>query len=92
MTRPLPATAIEAYESLRTEVLKGQSRPEGLGAVVYHGMWGGLGVIVSATLRQLTPAVPPPLSRRHPFPQEHQLVHLLANMLLRTQSEVMHVY
>jgi hypothetical protein len=77
---------------LRTEVLKGQSRPEGLGAVVYHGMWRGLGILLAAAVKRPTPLAQKPPSARQPLPKKHQLVHLLANMLLRTQSEVMHVY
>lgn len=82
---------IDTYEGLRAGVIGGLSRPEGLSAVVYHGMWRGLQVLLA------TPQPLPPAAAPRPFPvpglaPERQLVHLLANMLLRTQSEVMHVY
>jgi hypothetical protein len=87
----LPPTAIDTYEALRTEVLAGRSRPEGLAAVVYHGMWHGLRVLPT-TVECPPPAVPPRPALDHGLPPERPLVHLLANMLLRTQSEVLHVY
>ena len=76
---------------LRIEVLTGQVRPEGLGALVYHGMLNGLALILTS---------PPVASSVHgapacavaPIPNNRQFVRLLANMLLRTQSEVVHVY
>lgn len=86
---PLPSGAIAAYEGLRSDVLEGRSRPEGLGAVIYHGMWRGLLVLLAPAPepKPVTAAIPSPVIARQPA-----LVHLLANMVLRTQSEVMHVY
>jgi hypothetical protein len=86
---PLPSGAIDAYEALRSDVLEGRSRPEGLGAVIYHGMWRGLRVLLASAPESnpLMAPIPYPVIAREPA-----LVHLLANMLLRTQSEVMHVY
>jgi hypothetical protein len=88
----LPPSAIQTYEALRAGVLSGQVRPEGLGALIYHGMLRGLAVMLSAV-------VPPKsaVNRSEPvtpaMPQERgEFVRVLANMLLRTQSEVMHVY
>ena len=76
---------------LRTEVLTGQARPEGLGALVYHGMLNGLALILASP--PVAPSVPGatacPVA---PIPNNRQFVRLLANMLLRTQSEVVHVY
>lgn len=76
---------------LRAEVLAGQPRPEGLGAVRYHGMVRGLAVILAAVASPRTVA-----DRRAPvtreLPPEREFVRVLANMLLHTQSELMHVY
>jgi hypothetical protein len=72
-------------------VLKGQACPEGLGAVVYHGMLRGLALMLTGMpASNGIPLAPVPAVR--PVPHERQFVRLLANMLLRTQSEVMHVY
>ena len=40
--------ACQTYETLRGQVLQGQARPDGLGAIVFHGMWRGLVVLLSA--------------------------------------------
>ena len=39
---------------MRTAVLCGQARPDGLGAIVFHGMWRGLAVLLGAA----SPAIP----------------------------------
>jgi hypothetical protein len=64
-------------------------RPEGLGALVYHGMVTGLLMLARAAPLA---AVPLPDVAIQTMPHDRQFVRLLANMLLRTQSEVMHVY
>jgi hypothetical protein len=87
----LPPSALQTYEVLRVGVLSGQSRPEGLGAVIYHGMLRGLAVIVSARTPAKRALERIPLVGR-PTPPEREFVRLLANMLLQTQSEAMHVY
>lgn len=81
---------IEIYEALRTEVLQGHGRPEGIGAVIYHGMVTGLLMLARAS----APPVAAPLHdvAIHAMPHDRQFVRLLANMLLRTQSEGMHAY
>jgi len=82
--------AIEIYETLRGQVLHGQAHPEGFGAVVYHGMVTGLLMLGRASA---LPAVAPLRDVAiSTMPHERQFVRLLANMLLRIQSEVMHVY
>ena len=74
-------------------MLQGQARPDGLGAIVFHGMWRGLGVLLrtSATpcLHRITGN-----PRFGPAPVAHdpQLVRLLANMLLLTQSKDEYAY
>jgi hypothetical protein len=87
----LPLTAIETYETLRTEVLQGQVRPEGLGALVYHGMMAGLALILASASASPAASSLRDLSIRA-MPHDRQFVRLLANMLLQTQSEVVHVY
>jgi hypothetical protein len=68
-----------------------QARPDGLGAIVFHGMWCGLSVLLQApptTPLSLAsaPRLPPPLAH------DPQLVRLLANMVLLTQSKDEYAY
>ena len=86
----LPASLLAVYERLRAEVLRGQSRPEGLGAVVFHGFAEGLKLLCRATASSTAAA--PQASSPSCAPRDRELLHLLANMVLQTQSEVMHVY
>jgi hypothetical protein len=87
----LPSAALATYEGLRAEVLNGQARPQGLTAVVYHGMLRGLALI-------LTEAAPnsPSSSPRAPVADgvhiDRELLRLIANMVLQAQSQVTHVY
>ncbi len=78
------------YESLRAEVVNGRARPDGLGAVVFHGLVHGMSLLAgsmrtgtSTTTRTSTSIV----VNRNP-----ELLRVLANMVLQTQSEVKHVY
>ena len=84
----LEEQALATYESLRTSVLLGQVRGPGLAALRFHGMLHGL-VIVS---RSAPPPASPRVSNARICPIDGQLVRLLANLVLRTQSELMHVY
>jgi hypothetical protein len=80
---------VATYELLRADVLRGQARPEGLGAIVYHGLLDGLRLLCSSSARTAPlaqHASPPQITR------DRELLRLLANMVLQTQSEVMHVY
>jgi hypothetical protein len=91
MAEPLPANAAQAYEELREQVVHEQVRPEGLGAIVFHGMWCGLSVLLqTASTTPLSSASAP----RSPSPMTHdpELVHLLANMVLLTQSKEEYAY
>ena len=81
---------VAIYELLRADVLRGQARPEGLGAVIYHGLVDGLTLLCSSTARGATPAHR--AATLQSVPRDRQLLRLLANMVLQTQSEVMHVY
>ena len=84
--------ACQAYETLRRQVLQGRGRPDGLGAIVFHGMWGGLVVLLDATPSPpiSSPAIPD--STPPPAAHDPQLVRLLANMLLLTQSRNEYAY
>lgn len=78
---------------MHTAVLCGQARPDGLGAIVFHGMWRGLAVLLgaaSAASRSGVRAVAavPPSATVH----DRQLVRLLANMVLAAASQVHYAY
>jgi len=83
--------AVGLYETLRAAVIAGQPNPEGCAAVRFHGMVRGL-----ATLLRTAPATAPATSvSRAPstvVPRDPELVRLLANIVLRTQTELTHVY
>lgn len=88
--------ACEAYETLRVQVLQGRARPEGLGAIVFHGLWGGLVVLLGApsTSIPMSSTSSPAKAASAPAPvvYDPQLVRLLANMLLLTQSKDEYAY
>lgn len=78
------------YERVRAEVVHGQARPEGLGAVMYHGLVEGLRLLCSSSATGV--AVGRRALSPQPVRRDRELLGLLANMVLQTQSEVMHVY
>ena len=87
----LSLQAVETYEALRAQVLGGGRCRAGITALLYHGMAQGLALIAD------TPATPEPRQGTQPSPlpvvaSDPALVRLLANMVLRIQSEVQHVY
>ena len=87
----VPPVALPTYERLRAEVLNGQARPEGLTAVAYHGMLRGLSLVLTELVPEVSsPAVSEPVVEAVPLDRE--FLRLLANMLLQSQSQVMHVY
>lgn len=75
-------------------MLRSQARPEGLAAVVYHGLFGALSVVCrqaaaassASSLPDVLTGPPPGASSADPA-----LVRLLANMVLFYQQEVSHV-
>jgi hypothetical protein len=77
---------------MRTAVLCGRARPDGVGAIVYHGMWRGLAVLLDATGG--TPPANVPAVSAVPFAAAHdrQLVRLLANMVLAAEAQVHYAY
>jgi hypothetical protein len=78
------------YESLRAEVVDGHARPDGLGAVVYHGLVHGLTLLEGSIRTGMS--VMPRSSPLTVVTGSRELLHVIANMVLQTQSEVMHVY
>lgn len=85
------ARHIDAYELLRGAVLRAQARPEGLAAVTYHGVLGGLKVICTMA-RPASTSLPAPARAPGAAPlTDPALVRLLANMVLLYQQEVSHV-
>lgn len=84
--------AAQVYETLRDRVLQGQARPEGLGAIVFHGMWRGLGVLLSAQSPCPCPFSSPTDAPSAPVAYDPKLVRLLATMVLLTQSKVEYAY
>jgi hypothetical protein len=85
----LPPAAVSLYETLRSDVLRGAARRDGLGAVIYHGMLQGLVMLISGlsapTPSQLHMASAPNIRG------DRGLARLLANMVLQTHLEVKHV-
>jgi hypothetical protein len=81
----------QVYEALREQVVQGQARPDGLGAIVFHGMWCGLLVLLQAPPTPTSSSVSAP---RLPVLATHdpQFVRLLANMVLLTQSKEEYAY
>lgn len=79
------------YEALRTTALYGGGIRSGLTAVIYHGMLHGLMLIAteSAPIQQ-RPAIHTPTLPSLTI--DKALVRQLANMVLQSQAEVMHVY
>ena len=87
----LAPTAVAIYETLRTAVLHEQARrPEGLGTIIYHGLIDGLAVLM-LTVPKSVPAIPRS-SSSITVARDPELLRLLANMVLQTQSELKHVY
>jgi hypothetical protein len=86
----LPPRSVETYETLRAQVLNGAARPDGLGAVVYHGLVQGLTMLLCATpagsVATRTATTAGVVAR------DRELLRLLTNMVLQVQSEVTHVY
>jgi hypothetical protein len=87
----IPPAALLTYEQLRARVMNDQPYPEGLAAIVYHGMARGLAVILTEAAPNVASSPPQECaSEGDSFTRE--LLRLIANMVLQSQSEVMHVY
>lgn len=87
----VPPAALSTYERLRAEVLNGEARPEGLTAIAYHGMLRGLALILTEPAAE--PLLPQnPAAAFQGVQLDRDLLRLLANMVLQSQSQVIHVY
>jgi hypothetical protein len=74
---------------LRADVLSGRGRPEGVAALRFHGMMQGLTLLLKAG----QPIAPTPkLESTKPIQCDSELIRVLANIVLRTHSELAHVY
>lgn len=85
------ARQIDAYEHLRGAVLRAQTRPEGLAAVAYHGVLGGLKIICARASPTSTRSAVAGAPSAAPSVTDPALVRLLANMILFYKQEVSHV-
>lgn len=88
----VPPAALATYETLRGEVLHGQARPAGLAAVIYHGMLRGLAVMLNDIPSAAFSPAPAPAPASDIRPLDRELLRLVANMVLQSQSQVSHVY
>lgn len=85
---PLAPSAVALYESVRAEFLSGCGHTEGRAELRFHGMLAGLAVLLA------TPALVAPPSHvpdYPPFPRDSAIVRLLANLVLHTDEEPIHV-
>ena len=83
--------SVAAYETLRRAVIDGKAdHMEGVAALRYHGMLKGLAMFTQADVPRNSPA-PHRESATAPQPPS-EFVHMLANLVLRTHSELTHVY
>ena len=87
----LSLQAVEVYEGLREQVLSGGRCRSGLATLLYHGMAQGLAMLTGApatvAVEQETQVCAIPAEASDPA-----LIKLLANRVLRIQSQVQHVY
>jgi hypothetical protein len=87
----VPSAALLTYEQLRAEALNGRGRPDGLAAMVYHGMIRGLAVILTEPTAEASSS-PSRVPASEGVSLDRELLRLIANMVLQSQAEVMHVY
>ncbi len=75
-------------------MMAGHAKADALGAIIFHGMWQGLRVLLRAATASSSPSpdAPPTLSAAPASTLDRQLVRLLADMVLATQSQVQHVH
>lgn len=87
----VPPAALLTYEQLRARVINDQPYPEGLAAIAYHGMARGLAVILTEPAPNVVSS-PPQVCTSEGVSFTRELLRLIANIVLQSQSEVMHVY
>lgn len=81
-----------AYEALRDAVIEGAPCPEGMAAIRYHGMLHGLSMLAMTAPATSDAPESRKEERMGALPANDELVRLLANLVLRTHSELAHVY
>ena len=72
--------------------MAGHVKADALGAIIFHGMWQGLRVLLRAATASSSPDAPPTLSAAPASTLDRQLVRLLADMVLATQSQVQNAH
>jgi len=89
----MPANGKDRYEALRADVVGGTACARDMGAIVFHGLWRGLVMLIE------TPRSPPARPRSDPqlkttpvAVHDSQLVRMLANMVLAAEAGGAHVY
>jgi hypothetical protein len=87
----IAAEHLTRYEALRARVAEGEARQDELAAMACQGMLRGLGHLALAQdavrpTPQRLPREAPPLAG------DGEFVNVLANIVLRIQSEASHVY
>ncbi|MGH6637016.1 MAG: hypothetical protein ACREBY_00260 [Polaromonas sp.] len=88
----LTTDATPAYERVRSQVIAGHAKPDALGAIIFHGMWQGLRVLLCAANTRSSSNGSPSPAVAAASTLDRQLVRLLADMVLAAQSEVQHVH
>ena len=86
----LPQAAAASYEALRAEVISGKTRPAGVAALRFHGMAQGLALLLNNPAPSGAPA--PKVESSKPMQRDNEFIRVLANIVLRTHSELTHVY
>jgi RNA polymerase subunit RPABC4/transcription elongation factor Spt4 len=89
----MPANGKEIYEALRADVVCGTACARRMSAIVFHGMWRGLAVLLTpeqSTIARQQSASPPKTTSV--VVHDRQLVHMLANMVLAAETGGSHVY
>lgn len=83
----LTSHASKVYEELRSGIVKGESRPEGMRILCYHGMFKGLAIL----LKRRAHSTPSPAKNIKPLARQNAFIRQLANLVLSAHSEVTHV-
>lgn len=89
----MPANGKEIYEALRADVVCGTACARRMGAIVFHGLWRGLAVLITPEQSTIARQQSAPRSTTTSVvAHDRQLVHMLANMVLAAETGGSHVY
>jgi hypothetical protein len=87
------ASGKDLYEALRADVIRGAASAKDMGAIIFHGLWRGLGVLIEATQHSPTREQSMPRPKMTSIvAHDRQLVRILANMVLAAETGGAHVY